>query len=82
MAPGNRGRWWSLDSGDRPGDQAWMIFAEPKVAAEFERQVARAAADAARMRELGPAGLSVRDECPIGSGIDLTAKWTCAKPRL
>jgi len=37
-----------------------MIFAEPKVAAEFERHVARAAADAARMRELGPAGLSVR----------------------
>jgi len=35
-----------------------------------------------RTRELGPAGLAVRDEFPIGSGIELTAKWTCAKPSL
>ena len=55
-----------------------MIFAEPKVAAEFERYADRATADA----RAWPGGLAVRDEFPIGSGIELTAKWTCAKPSL
>jgi predicted O-methyltransferase YrrM len=48
-----------------------MTFADPKVATVFARYAARAAADAARMRELGPSGFAIRDEflLPVGEEV-------------
>lgn len=48
-----------------------MIFADPQVARVYERYAAREQADAARMRELGPAGFAIRDEflLPVGPEV-------------
>lgn len=48
-----------------------MNFPDPKVAAVFARFSEREAADAARMRELGPAGFALRDEflLPVGREV-------------
>jgi len=48
-----------------------MIFAAPGAQAVFDRYEARAAADRERMRELGPAGMAVRDEflLPVGKDV-------------
>ncbi|MBS0482086.1 MAG: class I SAM-dependent methyltransferase [Proteobacteria bacterium] len=62
-----------------------MIFADPAVQAVFTRYLAREAADAARMRELGPAGFAVRDEflLPVGEAVGwfLHALITARRPR-
>lgn len=46
-----------------------MMFNDPKVQAAFETYEARAAADTARMKTLGPEGFSLRDEflLPVGA---------------
>jgi predicted O-methyltransferase YrrM len=48
-----------------------MTFTDPKAAAVFARYEARAAADTARMRDLGPAALAIRDEflLPVGAEV-------------
>ena len=48
-----------------------MIFADPRAAAVYARYARRAEADAARMRELGPAGFARRDEflLPVGEDV-------------
>lgn len=48
-----------------------MIFATPAAQAGFERYEARAAYDAQRMKELGPAGFAIRDEflLPVGREV-------------
>lgn len=48
-----------------------MIIADPKVAKVFAAYSQRANADAERMRELGPAGLALRDEflLPVGKEV-------------
>ncbi|NBC34987.1 methyltransferase domain-containing protein [Novosphingobium sp. FSY-8] len=48
-----------------------MIFADPAVAAVMADYAARADADMARMRELGPAGYALRDEflLPVGAEV-------------
>lgn len=48
-----------------------MIFTDPRVAAVHAAYAAREAADAQRMRELGPAGFAVRDEflLPVGPEV-------------
>jgi predicted O-methyltransferase YrrM len=60
-------------------------FADPKVAAVFARYQAREQADAARMRQLGPAGFAVRDEflLPVGPevGAFLHALILAHRPR-
>ena len=47
------------------------MFDDPRVAGVFARYAERAAADAARMRELGPAGFALRDEflLPVGEDV-------------
>lgn len=48
-----------------------MILATPAAQAVFERYEARAASDAQRMKELGPAGFAIRDEflLPVGREV-------------
>lgn len=48
-----------------------MILATPAAQAVFERYDARAASDALRMKELGPAGFAIRDEflLPVGREV-------------
>lgn len=48
-----------------------MMFADPAVEAVYQGYEARCAADAARMRELGPAGFAIRDEflLPVGAEV-------------
>ncbi|MDE2436475.1 MAG: class I SAM-dependent methyltransferase [Sphingomonadales bacterium] len=62
-----------------------MNFEDPRVAAVFARYAAREVADAARMRELGPAGFAVRDEflLPVGPevGAFLHALILAKRPR-
>lgn len=50
-----------------------MIFADPKVAKVFADYSRRELADAERMRELGPAGLALRDEFLLPVGKDVGA---------
>lgn len=50
-----------------------MNFTDPRVAAVFESYRRREVADQARMRELGPAGLAVRDEFLLPIGADVGA---------
>lgn len=47
------------------------MFGDPKVQTVYETYEARAQADAARMRELGPAGFAIRDEflLPVGAEV-------------
>ncbi|WP_310532162.1 class I SAM-dependent methyltransferase [Novosphingobium sp.] len=62
-----------------------MIFHSAAAQPVFERYEARAAADAARQKELGPAGLAVRDEflLPVGKevGALLHALIVARRPR-
>jgi predicted O-methyltransferase YrrM len=62
-----------------------MHFTDPKVAQAYARYGAREAADAARMRELGPAGFAIRDEflLPVGPevGAFLHALIVARRPR-
>ncbi|MCJ2183610.1 class I SAM-dependent methyltransferase [Novosphingobium sp. 1949] len=48
-----------------------MLFRDPAVAAVFARYEARAEDDRARMRELGPAGMALRDEFLLPVGVDV-----------
>jgi len=61
------------------------MFFSPSAQAVFDRYEHRAAADAARLRELGPAGLAVRDEFLLPVGFDagrlLHALVLARKPR-
>lgn len=50
-----------------------MIFADPQVAKVFADYSQRERADAERMRELGPAGLALRDEFLLPVGKDVGA---------
>ncbi|MDE2410333.1 MAG: class I SAM-dependent methyltransferase [Sphingomonadales bacterium] len=47
------------------------MFADPRVETVYQRYEARAAADRARMAELGPAGFAIRDEflLPVGAEV-------------
>jgi predicted O-methyltransferase YrrM len=62
-----------------------MNFNDPKVAQVFARYQARADDDAARMRELGPAGFAMRDEflLPVGpeAGTFLHSLILARRPR-
>ena len=62
-----------------------MNFTDPKVAAVYAGYAAREQSDAARMRELGPAGFAVRDEflLPVGPevGAFLHALILARRPR-
>ena len=62
-----------------------MIFTDPQVAAVHARYAEREQADAARMRELGPAGFARRDEflLPVGPevGAFLHALILARRPR-
>ena len=63
-----------------------MIFSTPAAQGVFAEYEARAAADMARMRDLGPAGYAIRDEflLPVGAdaGRFLHAAIIGAKPRV
>ncbi len=62
-----------------------MIFADPKVARTFAKYSEREIADAERMRQLGSAGLAMRDEflLPVGKevGALLHALIVARRPR-
>ena len=62
-----------------------MHFNDPKVSAVFARYEARAAADTARMRDMGPAAFAIRDEflLPVGAevGAFLHALILARRPR-
>jgi predicted O-methyltransferase YrrM len=48
-----------------------MTFSDPRVAAVYARYAAREAVDTARMRELGPAAMAIRDELLLSVGEEV-----------
>lgn len=50
-----------------------MNFSDPKVAAVFAGYLEREAADAAKMREIGPSAFAIRDELLLSVGVEVGA---------
>jgi predicted O-methyltransferase YrrM len=48
-------------------------FSDPKVAAVFSGYLEREAADAAKMREIGPSAFAIRDELLLSVGVEVGA---------